>query len=148
MGGKRKRGGHGGKGKGGGGCGKGAGGAGAGKGGEDLDEDGEDVGSEVKRGKFGGRPDVWREDAGSIEQTNASFEAYYQRQRICPVEEWPRLLETLRTGLPAAIRVNRMRAGAHALCTRLEELQRTCSGDAERNCYAPQLLTWYPHGLA
>jgi len=145
MGWKKKRGGQSGKGKGG-GRNKGVG-AGSGKGGENLDEcDEED--SEVKRRKLGGRLDVWRDDPDSWDQTNASFEDYYQKQRICPEEDWPRLLEVLRTGLPAAIRVNRMRAGAHALCGRLEELQQSCGGDPERHCYAPTLLAWYPHALA
>eukprot|EP00931_Biecheleriopsis_adriatica_P115415 TRINITY_DN91204_c0_g1_i1.p1 TRINITY_DN91204_c0_g1~~TRINITY_DN91204_c0_g1_i1.p1 ORF type:complete len:765 (+),score=197.01 TRINITY_DN91204_c0_g1_i1:34-2328(+) len=141
MGGKRKRGGKG-KGK----------GKGKAKGTEDDEEEedidveaGEGKGRQAKRNRSGGE-DAWR-DCEPWELENASFEAYYRRQRICSEEDFKQLLETLRTGLPAAIRVNRLRLGASSLCERLRELVSACSGDSERECYAPQLLSWYAHGL-
>eukprot|EP00930_Biecheleria_cincta_P094103 TRINITY_DN848_c0_g1_i1.p1 TRINITY_DN848_c0_g1~~TRINITY_DN848_c0_g1_i1.p1 ORF type:complete len:820 (+),score=208.92 TRINITY_DN848_c0_g1_i1:48-2462(+) len=148
MGGKRKRGrwqGHG-KGK---GKGKKADAGGSGEDEEDAGED-EDGGREAKRGARGGgrgEEDAWR-DCEPWELENASFEAYYRRQGICSEEEFLKLLATLKTGLPAAIRVNRMRLGAPALCDRLQELLTVCGADGdERGEYAPQKLQWYPHGL-
>ena len=37
---------------------------------------------------------------------NAEFEEYYRAQRLIPDEEWPALLETLRTPLPITFRIN------------------------------------------
>lgn len=134
-GGKRKRGGKGG----------GKGGKGKGKGSDKVVDEEEDLEPEAKRAKEGG--DVWREDPGNWTMDNASYEAYYQRQKVCPEDQWPKLMESLRTGLPVSIRVNRMRPGAAALGTRLQELRDSFAGDAERECYAPEQLSWYPHGL-
>eukprot|EP00418_Pyrodinium_bahamense_P003566 CAMPEP_0179018262 /NCGR_PEP_ID=MMETSP0796-20121207/4262_1 /TAXON_ID=73915 /ORGANISM="Pyrodinium bahamense, Strain pbaha01" /LENGTH=813 /DNA_ID=CAMNT_0020714013 /DNA_START=65 /DNA_END=2506 /DNA_ORIENTATION=- len=144
MGGKRKRGGKGG--------GRGGKGGGRGGRGEEDAADGEpretgDGERETKRSREGDG-DVWRDEPGAWDMSNPAYEAYYKRQCICQDEEWPRLLESLRTGLPVAIRVNRMRPGAPALRSRMAELQGLCGADAERECYAPRPLAWYPHGLA
>eukprot|EP00927_Polykrikos_kofoidii_P007981 TRINITY_DN1328_c0_g1_i1.p1 TRINITY_DN1328_c0_g1~~TRINITY_DN1328_c0_g1_i1.p1 ORF type:complete len:810 (-),score=172.29 TRINITY_DN1328_c0_g1_i1:88-2517(-) len=146
MGQKRKRGGKGGKGK------------GKGKGKASIDDviDGEvsaesDCGEgEPQAKRSGGKCSNgdWKDEPRDYELTNADFEGYYKRQGICPEADWDRMLETLRTGLPAAIRVNGTRAGALALCGRLREMRSICHGDTERDCYAPQQLEWYPHGLA
>eukprot|EP00928_Gymnodinium_smaydae_P046487 TRINITY_DN30978_c0_g1_i1.p1 TRINITY_DN30978_c0_g1~~TRINITY_DN30978_c0_g1_i1.p1 ORF type:complete len:801 (+),score=209.27 TRINITY_DN30978_c0_g1_i1:76-2478(+) len=94
----------------------------------------------------GGKQDVWRE-SGPVTMENASFEAYYKRQAVCPEGEWSQLLESLRTGLPVALRVNGMRAGATALGARLREMRTACV-ESERSHYAPEQLPWYPGGAA
>jgi len=137
MGGKRKRGG-GGKGK------------GKGRDGGDANA-AENAGGE--EGRVGKRAkaemqDYWKEEPGSYTQENAGFEAFYKRQGVCPETEWSALLESLRSGLPAAIRINGMRLGARALKERLAEMSRVCSVDPEREVYAPGQLQWYQHGLA
>eukprot|EP00435_Cladocopium_sp_Y103_P070058 s1830_g34.t1 len=92
----------------------------------------------------------WRDEPW--EYKNEQYEAYYRRQGICSEEEFLKMLETLRTGLPVAIRVNRMRPatrpglGAASLRERLEELAEKFS-DPEMQCYAPQKLSWYSHGF-
>jgi len=122
---------------------------------EALNENGEVKDDSLNNGEEDAKPaakrpkqDVWREDPGSWEMVNPGYEAYYQKQCVCPPAEWSQLLETLRTGLPTAIRVNRMRAGSEPLCARLREMQADCYNDTERKCYSPEQLQWYPHGLA
>eukprot|EP00439_Symbiodinium_sp_Y106_P005893 s6925_g1.t1 len=138
MGGKRKRG----------RSGKGKGGKGKGKGGknkDDPEEDSEDE-ADVEAKKARKSEDAWR-DTEPWEYKNDNFEAYYRRQQICSEEDFVQLMETLRTGLPAAIRVNRLRLGAASLRQRLSELVESCRDDPERAVYAPKQLTWYGHGL-
>lgn len=90
------------------------------------------------------RNEDWRDEPW--EYKNEQYEAYYRRQKICSEEDFLKMLETLRTGLPVAIRVNRMRLGAASLRERLEELaEKFC--DPEMQCYAPQKLSWYSHGF-
>jgi len=144
--------------------GKGKGKKGGGKGGkggdverdaesEDADEAAE--GGDAKRARTGDGKgaqqkhpnDVWREGSGDIVMENAGYEAYYKRMGICPEADWARMMETLRTGLPAAMRINTMRAGHQALNERLREMVNVCSGDADRECYAPEQLKFYPDGL-
>lgn len=128
----------------------------AGKGGgkaANNDEDSEDATQGKAAGRSGRREgkrhrdDVWTQDS-DWDLTNESFEAYYKRQRICREEDFPRLLETLRTGLPVAVRINRMRLGSRCFIERLNELHDTCCNDTERECYAPQMLQWYSQRLA
>lgn len=42
-------------------------------------------------------------------------QAYYRRQAICSSEDFQKLLESFRTGLPVAIRVNRLRGALETL---------------------------------
>eukprot|EP00434_Breviolum_minutum_P017439 symbB.v1.2.015390.t3/scaffold1137.1/size135798/9 len=89
------------------------------------------------------RTEDWRDEPW--EYKNEQYEAYYRRQGICSEEDFLKMLETLRTGLPVAIRVNRLRLGAMSLRERLEEL--AAFSDPEMQCYAPSKLSWYSHGL-
>lgn len=116
-------------------------------GGDDSWADGAANQGPAKRSKKGGDA-AWRDPPEDFELKNANYEAYYLRQQVCPEDQWESLLESLRTGLPTAIRINKMRAGAEAVGARLVELRDSCSGDAERECYSPKQLLWYPHGLA
>eukprot|EP00929_Paragymnodinium_shiwhaense_P032882 TRINITY_DN18166_c0_g1_i1.p1 TRINITY_DN18166_c0_g1~~TRINITY_DN18166_c0_g1_i1.p1 ORF type:complete len:781 (-),score=273.46 TRINITY_DN18166_c0_g1_i1:262-2604(-) len=139
MGGKRKRGNKG-KGK---GSGKAAG--------DGSDAEGAAAGQpeakKAKGGKGESQQDYWREQPGSYTKDNAEFEAYYKKQAICPDSEWATLLEHLKSGLPASLRVNCMRVGAKALMERLADMVEACKADADRECYAPERLEWY-NGLA
>lgn len=89
------------------------------------------------------RNEDWRDEPW--EYKNEQYEAYYRRQKICSEEDFLKMLETLKTGLPVAIRVNRMRLGAASLRARLEELAEL--SDPEMQCYAPQKLSWYARGF-
>jgi len=122
--------------------------SGKGKGGGDREEGSDDEERPQKQAKTElPRNDIWREE-GSWEMKNESYEAYYQKQGVCPAEDWPKLVQALRTGLPVAIRVNRMRLGATSLCNRLQEMREACLGNEAREQFAPIQLSWYPHDSA
>lgn len=127
-------------------------GKGGGKGGGD-DQDNGDVAFEggpqakSQRKDEPARNDTWQEE-GDFERKNDAYEAYYKRMGVCPEQDWPKVVEAYRTGLPVSIRVNRMRTGAASLCERLEEMRKECGEDTDREQYAPHHLTWYPHNSA
>jgi len=112
----------------------------------DGEEDGGSARKQARKAEPA-RNDIWRE-AGSWELVNEAYEAYYQRQKICSEEEWPKLLQALRSGLPVAIRINRMRLGSPLLSKRLHEMKQICSGDEAREQFAPVRLSWFAHDLA
>ncbi|CAE8611073.1 unnamed protein product [Polarella glacialis] len=56
-------------------------------------------------------------------------------------------MEALRTGLPAAVRVNLGSHVAAKLLTQLERLSLLSDSDGEHASYAPRLLPWFPKGL-
>merc|ERR1719160_2493206 len=72
------------------------------------------------------KPNVWQ-DWSPITYENAAYEEYYTRQAVCPPEEWPKLLASLRTPLPQA-----------GLVAALRELAGQSSAVAPRN------LPWVP----
>ncbi|CAE8593089.1 unnamed protein product [Polarella glacialis] len=79
------------------------------------------------------------------DQSNMQFEAYYLQQGVCPAEEWQHFLDSLRTGLPIAVRVN---LGSHVAAQLVEQLERLSSlrGD-QLSALAPRKLPWFPRSL-
>ncbi|KAF8582579.1 S-adenosyl-L-methionine-dependent methyltransferase [Ramaria rubella] len=85
------------------------------------------------------------------ELKNEKFEAYYLKQNIIPLEEWPKFMKTLKEPLPTTFRLAGSRETVHEL------------NDIIRSTYVPQLsdvifegvkvpppiqIPWYPEGLA
>jgi len=88
---------------------------------------------------------------------NAHFEAYYRTQRICVDEQWTEFLDSLRSELPMAFRVNLGTHTAKPLLEQLAKIRAAAAAAIDRDCaeevdpsarYAPRELPWFPHGLA
>jgi 16S rRNA C967 or C1407 C5-methylase (RsmB/RsmF family) len=83
------------------------------------------------------KPNVWQ-DWTPITYENAAYEEYYKRQGVCPTDEWPELLASLKTPLPQAVRVNSLAPTQAGLVAALRELA------TQSSAVAPRHLPWYP----
>jgi 16S rRNA C967 or C1407 C5-methylase (RsmB/RsmF family) len=93
------------------------------------------------------KPNVWQ-DWSPITYENAAYEEYYTRQAVCPPEEWPKLLASLRTPLPQAVRVNSLAPTQAGLVAALRELAGQSSAVAPRNLpWVPGECAWQWDGL-
>ncbi|GAA5824790.1 hypothetical protein JCM11251_005342 [Rhodosporidiobolus azoricus] len=111
------------------------------------------------RGNFQGKPkertDSLRNASGGgynvVNQTNATFESYYQKQRIVPEEEWDQLLSSFKEPLPTTFRLTASRPTAHALNDHIKQVYVPFLTGLEyegKELEPPKPLTWYPESLA
>lgn len=83
---------------------------------------------------------------GALVLESAAFEAYYRCQGICPEAEWHAFLAELKKSLPAAVRVNA--SSSHSAEPLLVQLRRLREEAPKNSSIAPDVLSWYPGGLA
>lgn len=97
----------------------------------------------TEAGKLLGYKDIVRE--------NAVFEEYYRAQKICPEEEFPRMMEVLKSDLPSSFRITGSRSQAKALLKIIEGQYFKEILDFEAKggkVVKPEVLPWYPDQLA
>ncbi|XP_041970924.1 tRNA (cytosine(34)-C(5))-methyltransferase [Aricia agestis] len=91
-----------------------------------------------------------------IVRENASFEEYYKVQKICPEEEWPEFMKSIKENLPTAFRISGTKSEANALSnlvkseyfSQILNLKLKLEGKEEQEEIKPINLPWYPGGLA
>lgn len=90
-------------------------------------------------------------EAHSFVRENAFLEAYYRMQELIPEEDFPRLMESMREGLPSTFRLTGTRQTSAAVQEHLEKvlipsLPRVSEDGTP--CPVPEPIAWYPGGLA
>ncbi|XP_053618621.1 tRNA (cytosine(34)-C(5))-methyltransferase [Plodia interpunctella] len=91
-----------------------------------------------------------------IVRENAAFEEYYKTQKVCPEEEWPTFMKSLKENLPTAFRITGSKCEADALLgivksqyfSELLNMKLKVDGTDEEEEIKPINLPWYPSGLA
>lgn len=91
-----------------------------------------------------------------IVRENAAFEEYYKMQKICPEEQWPVFMQTLKENLPTAFRITGSKGEADALMkivnsdyfSQLLNIKLKIDGKDEEEEIKPVNLPWYPGGFA
>ncbi|CAG9792778.1 unnamed protein product [Diatraea saccharalis] len=90
-----------------------------------------------------------------IVRENAAFEEYYKTQKVCPEEEWPTFMKSLKENLPTAFRITGSKCEAAALMnivkseyfSEILNVKLQAEGQ-EGEEIKPINLSWYPGGLA
>ncbi|XP_013161475.1 PREDICTED: tRNA (cytosine(34)-C(5))-methyltransferase [Papilio xuthus] len=91
-----------------------------------------------------------------IVRENAAFEEYYKTQKVCPEEEWPEFMTSLKENLPTAFRITGSKAEADALLnivkseyfSQLLNVKIKNEEKGEEEEIKPVSLPWYPGGIA
>ncbi|XP_049879908.1 tRNA (cytosine(34)-C(5))-methyltransferase [Pectinophora gossypiella] len=91
-----------------------------------------------------------------IVRENAAFEEYYKAQKVCPEEEWPAFMVSLKQNLPTAFRITGSKCEANGLMNivkstyfnEIVNVKMKVDGTDEEEEVKPINLPWYPGGLA
>jgi len=109
-----------------------------------FDENGKQIDDrDTKEGKNLGFKDIVR--------VNPMFEKFYRAQKFCSDEEFDKMMEVLKTDLPASFRITGTRSHAAALLKIIEgryfkELTEFLAKGGD--VVVPKVLPWYPDSLA